>query len=343
MKPSKSLFGTALGLALGASLIGGAAFAQEVTLRVHQFLPEQATIPANAIAPWAERIEAESDGRIEVELYPSMQLGGAPPTLYDQARDGVVDVVWTVLGYTPGRFPKAEVFELPFIGKSGEATSRAFHDWAMENAAEEFDGVHVLALHTHGPGLIHANKAVETPADLAGMKVRGPSRVITNMLEVLGATPVGMPVPQVPESLSKGVIDGAVIPWEVTGALKTSELVDNHTEFSGENGLYTVGFAFVMNEDTYEGLPDDLRAVIDANSGVELAAMFGRAMDEGDVGGRKIAEDRGNTIIVVDEAGTEAWREAAQPVIDDWIAEATAAGLDGQALYDSAVAAIAAQ
>ena len=310
---------------------------------MHQFLPEQATIPANAIAPWAERVEAASDGRIEVELYPSMQLGGAPPTLYDQARDGVVDVVWTVLGYTPGRFPKAEVFELPFIGTSGEATSRAFHTWAMENAAEEFDGVHVLALHTHGPGLIHANKAIETPADLEGLKVRGPSRVINTMLEVLGATPVGMPVPQVPESLSKGVIDGAVIPWEVTGALKTSELVGNHTEFSGENGLYTVGFAFVMNEDTYEGLPDDLRAVIDAESGVELAAMFGRAMDEGDVGGRRIAEDRGNTIIVVDEAGTQAWREAAQKVIDDWIAEATAAGLDGQALYDSAVAAIEAQ
>ena len=93
--------------ALAALAMSTTAFAQEVTLRIHQMLPAQATIPAKAIAPWAATVQEESGGRIKVELYPAMQLGGAPPELYDQAKDGVVDLIWTVLGYTPGRFPKS--------------------------------------------------------------------------------------------------------------------------------------------------------------------------------------------------------------------------------------------
>jgi TRAP-type C4-dicarboxylate transport system substrate-binding protein len=83
----------------------GAALAQNVTLRFHQMLPAQATIPAKAIVPWAKKVEAESGGRIKVQIFNTMQLGGTPPQLFDQAKDGVDDLTWTVLGYTPGRFP----------------------------------------------------------------------------------------------------------------------------------------------------------------------------------------------------------------------------------------------
>ena len=83
----------------------------------------------------------ESGGRIAFELYPAMQLGGAPPELFDQAKDGVVDIIWTVLGYTPGRFPKSEVFELPFMIHNGEQGSAAFYNYVMANAADEFAGV----------------------------------------------------------------------------------------------------------------------------------------------------------------------------------------------------------
>ena len=120
----KTISGLVAGAAV-AGLMASSALAQEVTLRVHQMLPPQATIPEKAIDPWIEKVEAESDGRIEIEHYPSMQLGGAPPALYDQARDGVVDIVWTVLGYTPGRFPKTEAFELPFMIHRLEGETRA--------------------------------------------------------------------------------------------------------------------------------------------------------------------------------------------------------------------------
>jgi TRAP-type C4-dicarboxylate transport system substrate-binding protein len=333
-----------LALAASAMLVFGGmtatSLAQEVTLKLHQMLPPQATIPAKALTPWAEKVMADSGGRIKVELYPAMQLGGKPPELYDQVKDGVVDLTWTVIGYTPGRFPTTEAFELPFMVTTGEATSKAFHEYCEKHCTKEFEGVKVIAWHTHGPGLIHSRNAVNKLEDLNGMKLRGASRVINQMLEKLGAAPIGMPVPAVPESLSKGVIDGATIPWEVTPSLKVTELVTNHTSFSGEHGLYTATFVFAMNPNSYEKLPDDLKKVIDANSGVAAAAMMGKAMDEGDKVGLDIAEKAGNNIIVLDEAETKRWQDTATPLIEAWEAEMTAKGMDGKALVEEARALI---
>jgi TRAP-type transport system periplasmic protein len=334
---------TILAGALAATLLCGSALAQEVTLRIHQFLPAQAAIPANAIEPWAAAVEEQSGGRIKFELYPAMQLGGAPPSLYDQAKDGVVDIIWTVLGYTPGRFPKSEVFELPFLVTTGEATSVAFQKYVEANAMDEFAGVHLIAVHTHGPGLFHTKDPVTKLDDLAGMKIRGGSRVISDMLGRLGAEPIGMPVPAVTEALSKGVIDGTTIPWEVTPSLKVAELVKNHTGFTGEYGLYTQTFGFVMNQDSYNNLPDDLKAIIDANSGVETARMFGQVMDAGDATGLSIAEGLGNSIVTLDAAETALWKAAAQPTIDQWFTDMDGQGIDGRALYEEAQALVAAE
>ena len=323
-----------LGSAVLAALLAAApAGAQEVTLRLHQFLPLQAAIPSGAIEPWIERVEAAADGRIEIQHFPAMQLGGAPPSLYDQARDGVVDLVWTVLGYTPGRFPRSEAFELPFMVTTGEATSRAFHLYAERHAADEFPGVRPIALHTHGPGLLHVRgPGVTRLEDMAGLDLRGPTRVVTKLLERLGANAIGMPVPAVPEALSKGVLDGVAVPWEVTLPLKIAELVDSHPEFAGDRGFYTATFLFGMSQASYDRLPADLQAVIDAHAGPDTAARFGRAMDETDRIGRRVARERGNVVHVLDAAETARWRAAAQDVVADWIAEMDAKGFDGAAL-----------
>ena len=324
----------AAAVAFGAMSVS--AFAQDVTLRFHQMLPPQATIPAKAIKPWAEKVMKESGGRIKVEQFDAMSLGGKPPELYDQAKDGAVDLIWTVIGYTPGRFPTTEAFELPFMMTTGEATSRAFQEYCEKNCMDEFSDVKVIAWHAHGPGLIHSKDPVNKLEDMNGLKIRGGSRVINQMLEKLGATPVGMPVPAVSEALSKGVITATTIPWEVTPALKVSELVKNHTTFSGKNGLYTQTFVVAMNKDSYEALPDDLKKVIDDNSGMETAAFFGRVMDEGDAVGKAIAEKLGNNIIVLDEAETQRWKDAAEPLIEGWEVEMDAKGKDGKALVEEA-------
>ncbi len=328
--------------ALGAATAAGSALAQQtVTLRLHQFLPPTATIPARAIIPWAKKVEAESGGRIKVQLFHAMQMGGAPPQLFDQARDGVVDITWTVLGYTPGRFNKAEVFELPFMSGQAESASRAFHEYVEKFAADEFRTVKLLAAHTHGPGLFHSKTPITRLESLRGMKVRGGSRVINNMLLKLGATPVGMPVPAVTEALTKGVLDATTIPWEVTPSLKIAELVKNHTTFAGSTGLFTQTFALAMNRNSYDRLPADLKKVIDANSGVETAAFFGRAMDEGDRAGLDVAQKAGNSIVTLDAAETRRWQSTAAAVEADWIKEMQGKNIDGAKLVAEARALIA--
>jgi len=327
-----------LALAAVASVASGSAAAQDetVTLRIQHFLPAQAWVPANFIEPWAEKVTEESDGRIQFEIYPAMQLGGGPPDLYDQMVDGLVDIIWVLPGYTPGRFPQTEVFELPFITPNGETTAAAL--WGMYDTrlAEEYSDAHMIAIFSHGPGLVHSENPVQSLEDMAGLTVRGPTRTINWMLEELGAEAIGMPVPAVPENLSRGVIDSVVIPWEVTTALRLSELVDNHTEFTGDEALYVATMIFAMNKDVYENLPDDLKAVIDANSGLETSVWAGRVTDEGDVPGRQAAVDAGNNIYVLDAEETERWRETAQPVYDRWIEMMNEDGYDGQAIVDEA-------
>jgi TRAP-type C4-dicarboxylate transport system substrate-binding protein len=334
----------ALGLAC-AALMAGNAMAQQVTLRLHQFLPPQATIPAKAIIPWAQKVEKESGGKIKIQLFHAMQMGGSPAQLYDQAKDGVADITWTVLGYTPGRFVRTEVFEIPFIAPSGvhagEITSKAAWEYVEKYAADEFKDVKLIAVHTHGPGLFHTKQPITGLETLRGMKIRGGTRIVNNMLVKLGATPVGMPVPAVTEALSKGVIDGTTIPWEVAPSLKVTELVKNHTSFAGDKGLYNMAFAFSMNKATYDKLPPDLKKVIDNNSGIETAAMFGRAMDDGDKAGRELAVKAGNNVVTLDAAETQRWLRTASSVESDWVAEVAKKGIDGKKLAAEARALIA--
>ena len=331
---------TAGAVALASAVIFGAgtAMAQEVTLRMHHFLPPQATVPAKFLVPWAEKVEADSGGRIKIDVFPAMQLGGKPPELIDQAKDGVADIVWTLPGYTPGRFPRVEVFELPFTMTTAEATSKAYSElFEAEMKDADFKDFKIIATWVHGPGMFHMKgDGIRSLDDMSGKKLRGPTRVINGLLGELGATAIGMPVPAIPEALSKGVIDGTVIPWEVTSALKIPELTNTHTNFSGDKALYTAAFVLAMNKQKYDSLPDDLKAVIDANSGVEVSGQAGKIMEDADAPARQIAVDAGNTIVTLDDAETTRWQEAAKPVTERWLEEMSGKGIDGAGLLAKA-------
>lgn len=325
---------TILAAASITALTASSAMAQEVTLRLHHFLSPTANVPTQVLDVWADNVERDSGGRIKVERFGSMALGGTPPELMDQVSDGIVDLAWTVVGFTPGRFPSTEVFELPFMVTDARAASYAYWKMFEEHMRDtEFAETVVLGTWVHGPGVLHVNRRVDKIADMRGLKVRFPSRMVGQLLENMGAEPIGMPTGAIPEALSRGVVDGAVIPWEVTASLRVPELVSFHTEFEGPM-FYTVTFTLSMNRDRYESLPDDLRAVIDANSGLEFSIFAGGTQADADGPSRAIAADRGNTIVTVSEGDAAAWAEAAAPVYERWIAEMANRGIDGQARID---------
>jgi TRAP-type C4-dicarboxylate transport system substrate-binding protein len=329
-------------LAAPAVLRPGRAEAAEVTLKLHHFLPPISAAHSRFLSPWAKKVEAESGGRIKVQIYPSMQLGGAPPQLFDQARDGVVDMVWTLPGYTPGRFRTLEAFELPFVaGRRAITNSLAVQAYTDANPDDELGQVRLICAWAHDHGLIHSRRLVKTLEDLRGLKLRFPTRLAGEALTALGATAIGMPVPQVPESLAQGVIDGAVIPWEVVPSIKVHELTKYHTDIPGSPTFYTATFLLVMNKARYGSLPADLKAVIDANSGTTAARMAGTAWDEASVAGMQAAEKRGNTFYTLTEDEASRWRRATQPVVDRWLAETKQRNLDGERLLAEARALVA--
>ena len=314
-----------------------------VTLKVHHFLPPGSTTHAKMIVPWCAKIEAESNGRLKCQIFPSMQLGGTAPQLYDQVRDGVADIVWTLPGYNAGRFPSMEVFELPFMITDAHSASRAAWQFYEKHGRNEFREVRPLAVHVHDAGYLHTReRPVRVLEDFRGMKLRAPTRQTNKLLAALGATPVSMPVTALADAMSKGVLDGAMVPWEVVPAVKVQEVARFHTETDPNvPALYTAVFLFAMNPKTYAALPDDLQAVIDRNSGLDLSSQVGRLWDEQTAPARKLATDRGNTVIVVPAAELVRWQRAAQPVAIEWVSDMKRRQIDGDALLADARALLA--
>ncbi|MCF8177490.1 MAG: TRAP transporter substrate-binding protein [Sulfuritalea sp.] len=326
---------------LVAASIAGTAFAvqaEEVTLKVHHFLGPTSVIQTGMFQPWCDKLAKQSANKLKCQIYPAMQLGGSPPQLFDQAKDGIADITWVVGGYMGKRFERLQVFELPFMMTNADATSRAAWDFEQMYAKDMFKDVHLLAVHVHGPGVIFTNKhKIETQADFKGMKVRGPTPTIMKMLGQMGATPVGMPVPAVPEALSKGVIDGAVIPYQVAPGVKVNELVKYAAETDPKyNALYTTVFFVVMNKAKYESLSPDLKKVLDANSGQDFSAFMGRTQEGDDVPGRKKVVDSGVAINVIPAAELEKWKKATENLDDAWAATMTSQGQDGKKMLQTA-------
>ena len=327
--------------ALGAgALMTGVVSAQEITLKVSHFWAPQAMAPTKIIGPWCDKINKESGGKLKCQIFPAMSLGGTPAQAYDQAKDGIADVVYTLPGYTAGRFPLMEAFELPFMNLNAEASSQAVWDYYLTTPAvqKEFAGVKPLAFHTHDEGYVHTkDRQVKTIADFKGLKMRAPTRQTNKLLAKLGATPVSMPLPAIPDAVSKGVIDGFMLPWEVIPSVKLHEMVKFHSETDPkERALYSAVFIMAMNPAKYDSLPADLKKVIDNNSGAALVKHIGKTWDESAAPGRKAASDRKNTFYMIPSSELAQWKAASASLYDEWIAEATAKGNDGKALLAKA-------
>ncbi|MCK5748100.1 TRAP transporter substrate-binding protein [Oricola sp.] len=333
-----AILGTAIALA-GTSL----ASAQEFTFKLHQMLPATSPAQKNMLEPWVKQVEENSGGRVKIEIYPAMSLGGTPPELVQQARDGVVDLIWTVNGYTPGQFPRTEVYELPGVFLNDiKATNLAMYDMFESDLKDDYKGLEVMWLHVHaGQALMSVDKEVRSPADTNGMKIRIPNRTGAWVIEALGAAPVAMPVPEVPSALSKKVVDATLLPWEIIPVIKAQEQIDYFIEGNDQTRFGTTTFQVSMNKARWEGLPDDIKKAFRDASGRDWWAKVADAWRGGDDFGIKMATDAGKTHIMLTEEETQGFLDALEPVQQRWIDEVSAKGLDGAGLVSRAKEAIA--
>lgn len=321
---------------LGAVVLAQAAVAQEHTLRVHSFSSPTSLDHTAHLDRWAEKVEQDSGGRIAVEVYPAMQLGGKASDLVQQLEDGVVDIIWTLPGFTPGRFPGAEGLELPFVNTGTSATmSPAAMEFAQDHLQDEFDGIKILSIHATDGSIAHSvERPIRTLEDFDGLKVRVAGRFIGEAVSALGGTPVGIPLPGVYEALARGQVDAMFINWAITEPYRFYEVTNHHTD----TPLYQSMLMTLMSQDSYDALPEDLQAVIDANSGVEYAKRMGEIWDEQKGPARQATIAHGNDVFSLSEEELARWKEAVTPAYDAWIAEMDSRGYDGQALFDALMA-----
>lgn len=324
-------------IAASGALAPMSATAQEFTFKLHHFLGAGAPAQTKMLEPWAKAVEENAGGRVKIELFPAMSLGGTPPELIQQARDGIVDLVWTLTGYTAGLFPRTEVFELPFIHTNNpRATNLAMHEM-LADLADEYQGVEVMFMHVHGGQAIHmVDKPVRSPADLAGTKIRTPTRTGAWVIEALGAAPVAMPVPELPQALSKKVVDGALIPWEIIPPLKIQEQTQYQIEGIDKTRFGTAVFVVAMNKSRWDSLPPDIQKAFRDVSTDKWWGEVGDIWRSTDDFGIKVATDAGNEHIVLTAEETKAFQDVLQPVVDRWIAEVKGKGIDGEALVTKA-------
>lgn len=315
-----------------------AASSQETTtLRFSHFYPATSDVNEQIFEPWAKKVEEDSNGRLKVEVYPSATIAKADMA-YDAAAKGTVDIGAQVQGYTSGRFPLTQIAELPGLSNSSTQTGCMLQT-LYENGtiSSEYEDSHLLFMFATGPGTLHTtNKAIRTPDDMKGLRIRRPSAVAGDIIESMGASPVGLPANDIYTSLQRGVVDGLSFPWEAITTFKLDELTNYHTNMP----FYSSALVMTMNKDKYENLPDDLKKVIDDNSGMALTKKVGEMWDKTDAIGLQAAKDRGAEVIdIPDPLNDPDWSGPLLKGTQKYLDDVSALGLDAEGVYEKAKAA----
>jgi len=310
-------------------------------LKLHHAFSAVSSVHTKFLQPWAHKVETDANGRIRIDVFPSMELGGAPARLIDQARDGDADIVWAAPGLTPGRFPLIETFELPFLPSSRAlVSSKALQDFAAIHLRQEFDEVHPLCFSCADRSVIHAFAAVRSIEDVKGLKLHVQTRLAGEAVRVLGAQAVPMPSQELPAALAAHVIDGCVDPWHMVPPFRLNDALKTHTEFS-DLSLSSRVYVLAMNKPLYERLPRDLKAVLDANSGQLAAGMAGAMWDlQANAVAASVAQN-GDVIVTLLPGAVAHWRRATAPVVESWLKQMKERKIDGGRLIANAHAMLA--
>jgi TRAP-type C4-dicarboxylate transport system substrate-binding protein len=329
-----TIIAAALGTAISITSFT-AAKAEEVVLRIGNWLPMHHLIVAGIMKPWAEAIEAETDGTLRFEIMTSPL--GPPPAQFDLLLDQAFDVGYGVSGHNPGRFTLTQVMDLPFMSPdpwSGAAASWATYErWGAEYG--EHDGAHVVGLFVHSnPNINMADGRVEAISDLEGRTIRVGGNVTGRIMSQLGATPVQLPPTEAQTAMARGVADGITFPSESIDFFGITPVITSITRIP--DGLYTDTFWIAFNEDSWNALSDEHKAAVEKHSGMAIAVLSGWAWTNGDTLGEERLNAQGVEFLTLPEEEVEIARERLADLETEWLAEAESRGFDGQEILDYA-------
>jgi TRAP-type C4-dicarboxylate transport system substrate-binding protein len=306
-------------LAVAVAAWAGCAAAQAQTvLTASSWLPPTHTL-SETQKDWCAQLEQKTTGKVRCNILPRAVT--APPGTFDAVRNGVADLSFTVQGYTPGRFVTTQMAEVGFLGNSSETVSAAF-----QHAYAEHQGVKVIAVFTHGPGIIfNTKRPIARLDDLAGLKFRVGGGIVNEITKALGMNGTLKPAPESYELLSTGVMDGTLFPAESVESFKIDKVIKYGTTFPG--GLYNTAFVFMMNQAAFDKLPADAKKAVDELSGETAARMFGRGWDKVDRRGMAFMQAAGVQFTKADPAFVKAVQDKIGPLEDKWASAAEAKGL----------------
>jgi TRAP-type C4-dicarboxylate transport system substrate-binding protein len=321
-------------LTLALALAALPAHAGTVTLTYSNFFPPT-HVQSQLAQQWCDEVEKRTGGAVHVDYFPGGTLTKAPE-IYDGVVEDLSDIGMSAPGYTRGRFPVLSAVDLPLGYASGpEATAVANAVFEKFRPAE-FDDVEVMYFHAHGPGLLHtAKKPAATLEDLKGLKLRATGNS-AKVVQALGATPVAMSMPDSYQAMQKGVVDGGLHPIETNKGWKMGEVVHFMTE--SQAVAYTTAFYVVMNKARWASIPPEAQAAI-RELNVEWAQRHGRAWDESDAEGMEFFLSKGGQVVPLADGEAARWRAACAPILDEYVQEAGAQGLDGKAILEYILAA----
>lgn len=329
MKTRSAVVAAALVVSVALS---GTAWAE--TLKVSTFVPPNHAFN-KMLTSWGEELAERSGGKLTIELFPSGQLGPAPRQ-FDLATSGAADVSLVLHAATPGRFPLTELAALPLtepsVGIDSKATSRRLTEISSEYLAEEHGGTKILWMAVTPPLKIHlTDTRPDSIEAFEGLRIRYAGSTWKRIVETLGASPVAVPPPKTGDAMSKGTVDGACFPHEAAKSFDLAPMM----KYSFEPGLSSATFAVVMSQETYDGLPGDMQALIDETTGPDRAAAFGALWDEGEKEGRAYLVESGIEIVSLPDDEMAKLFTLLEPIKTEAIERVDAMGLPGQTFFDA--------
>jgi len=322
---------TSLALAV---LAGAAAPLAAQELRLSTFVPPVHVIYREIIIPWAADLAKATNGEVKVTLYPSMQLGGKPPELFRQTVDGVVDLTFTLPGYTSPAFPRVGIIELPGLKQDGLAATNMMWDLLDPYLLPEFEGTKVIALWgAEDAGLMSRGKAFRSMDDVKGLRMRSPSAAQAKQLQYMGAVPIAAPITQVYPGLERGTMDGAMVPFTTILDFRLGEVAKGFT-ISGPIFGRSV-FLIAMNKKKYDSLSPAARAAIDKLSGRQLSLKATETYIKR--AEQAVDSVRGKAdVVTLSAAEQQRISKTLRPIIDEWIKESEAKGIPAREMLKRA-------